>query len=469
MRRVSLSLSGQGQERQAFLLMDTEYLKSTVGPALAQGCAAVAAARPIDPIEYLADWLQAQVNIVQLKKDILEEEDLKDRKRYAKTLKEDEKFNRAENLASARREACSKIEEIRQDTDCIWKVIIARDDVQKEKRKEKKKRLGFQALMLPALFCDRTWCLPSASIPPLKLRMLLFWWRRAQRPTWKQSRTSAWWSLSTLRPSTLRKSSQRRQTRSKGKRSRGRATAKPQTRCLWSVCLYIYMYTYVGFVFGTSGRAYSFVCGAEQDKADAEESTEDNPEEGPPPPPPPVLTAEEIVQQKRESFEFDHYAKKTLKYVQASEKNEWVVGTKMNVYRGVSMLEIAISKSELYVSDASKYRMCVRAPKSEVSLFLLLLEEEGLCFEKKRKQESTRLLFLQDGSSEEASSLNRKIHLFENSPKMGAYFMAPIFDASGRCFLFSIPSPAPQEAAYNRATVDSTNQARSLLYWPATL
>lgn len=105
----------------------------------------------------------------------------------------------------------------------------------------------------------------------------------------------------------------------------------------------------------------------EQDKADVEESTEDNPEEEPPPSPPPVLTAEEITKQKREAFEFEHYASKTLKYVEASEKNQWVVGTKMNMNRGVTMLEIAISKSELYVSDVSKYRMCVRAPSSEVS------------------------------------------------------------------------------------------------------
>ena len=42
--------------------MDTKYLKSTVGDALAQGCAAVVAARPVDPVEYLGQWL-AQVRI----------------------------------------------------------------------------------------------------------------------------------------------------------------------------------------------------------------------------------------------------------------------------------------------------------------------------------------------------------------------------------------------------------------------
>lgn len=37
---------------------DTDYLKETVGEALALGCAAVVRASPADPVEYLAHWLK---------------------------------------------------------------------------------------------------------------------------------------------------------------------------------------------------------------------------------------------------------------------------------------------------------------------------------------------------------------------------------------------------------------------------
>lgn len=38
-------------------VMDTEYLKLTVGDALTRGCAATATVRPADSVEYLAEWL----------------------------------------------------------------------------------------------------------------------------------------------------------------------------------------------------------------------------------------------------------------------------------------------------------------------------------------------------------------------------------------------------------------------------
>ena len=38
--------------------MDTEYLQHVVGSALAGGCAAVAVARPDNPVAALAAWLQ---------------------------------------------------------------------------------------------------------------------------------------------------------------------------------------------------------------------------------------------------------------------------------------------------------------------------------------------------------------------------------------------------------------------------
>lgn len=37
--------------------MDAEYLKNTVGSALAKGLAAVTNARPADPVEFLGMWL----------------------------------------------------------------------------------------------------------------------------------------------------------------------------------------------------------------------------------------------------------------------------------------------------------------------------------------------------------------------------------------------------------------------------
>lgn len=37
--------------------MESEYVKQTVGPALALGLAEIALRRPTDPIEYLGLWL----------------------------------------------------------------------------------------------------------------------------------------------------------------------------------------------------------------------------------------------------------------------------------------------------------------------------------------------------------------------------------------------------------------------------
>ena len=36
---------------------DAEYVKDLVGGPLAEGCAAVAAANPVNPVDYLAKWL----------------------------------------------------------------------------------------------------------------------------------------------------------------------------------------------------------------------------------------------------------------------------------------------------------------------------------------------------------------------------------------------------------------------------
>ena len=43
------------------VFFESEYLRQTVGPFLAGGCAATAAARPADPVEHLANWLLRSV------------------------------------------------------------------------------------------------------------------------------------------------------------------------------------------------------------------------------------------------------------------------------------------------------------------------------------------------------------------------------------------------------------------------
>lgn len=37
--------------------MDTDYLRSTIGNALSEGCAATALAHPPDPVDFLSSWL----------------------------------------------------------------------------------------------------------------------------------------------------------------------------------------------------------------------------------------------------------------------------------------------------------------------------------------------------------------------------------------------------------------------------
>lgn len=38
-------------------MADTEYVKRMMGDTLAKGCAATIAANPLDPVEYLGQWL----------------------------------------------------------------------------------------------------------------------------------------------------------------------------------------------------------------------------------------------------------------------------------------------------------------------------------------------------------------------------------------------------------------------------
>mmetsp|Transcript_31137 Transcript_31137/g.77492 ORF Transcript_31137/g.77492 Transcript_31137/m.77492 type:complete len:512 (-) Transcript_31137:119-1654(-) len=49
------------------MVLDTEYLKNTVGDALTRGCAATATIRPTDSIEYLAKWLHKYVKNESIK------------------------------------------------------------------------------------------------------------------------------------------------------------------------------------------------------------------------------------------------------------------------------------------------------------------------------------------------------------------------------------------------------------------
>ena len=38
-------------------MADTEYVRHMMGDTLAKGCAATVAANPLDPVEYLGQWL----------------------------------------------------------------------------------------------------------------------------------------------------------------------------------------------------------------------------------------------------------------------------------------------------------------------------------------------------------------------------------------------------------------------------
>lgn len=52
--------------------MDAAYLQREVGGALAKGLAAVTAAQPHDPIDYLGQWLLQYVNNLQLDQEVTE-------------------------------------------------------------------------------------------------------------------------------------------------------------------------------------------------------------------------------------------------------------------------------------------------------------------------------------------------------------------------------------------------------------
>lgn len=58
--------------------MESDYVKRTVGPALALGLAEVATIRPTDPVEYLAIWLlKHKVNLEEKQLVTIAPEDMK--------------------------------------------------------------------------------------------------------------------------------------------------------------------------------------------------------------------------------------------------------------------------------------------------------------------------------------------------------------------------------------------------------
>ena len=62
-RTVTLAVIGNGSIREE---MDTAYLKSTVGEALAQGLTAVAVNQPDDAVDYLGNFLLQYVQKKQI-------------------------------------------------------------------------------------------------------------------------------------------------------------------------------------------------------------------------------------------------------------------------------------------------------------------------------------------------------------------------------------------------------------------
>lgn len=53
--------------------MDTDYLKSTIGNALSEGCAATALAHPPDPVDFLSSWLVQYARNKSIRADMAEE------------------------------------------------------------------------------------------------------------------------------------------------------------------------------------------------------------------------------------------------------------------------------------------------------------------------------------------------------------------------------------------------------------
>jgi hypothetical protein len=97
--------------------MDTEYLRSTIGEALSQACAATALSHPSDPVEFLSSWLLQYARNKHIRAGMAEEK----REELEKERAEREKLEAGERTR-AKREALRRgaLERVAAITDDAW-------------------------------------------------------------------------------------------------------------------------------------------------------------------------------------------------------------------------------------------------------------------------------------------------------------------------------------------------------------
>ncbi|KAK9818919.1 hypothetical protein WJX74_000399 [Apatococcus lobatus] len=101
------------------VFVDSEYLQQTVGPPLAGGCAATAAARPSDPVEHLANWLLRYVSNLEAEEQLLKESAAR------KQLLESKEAERAAQKAASEAAITDRdaaIEALSRRTDDVWQL-----------------------------------------------------------------------------------------------------------------------------------------------------------------------------------------------------------------------------------------------------------------------------------------------------------------------------------------------------------
>eukprot|EP00878_Enallax_costatus_P032113 GHUV01035216.1.p1 GENE.GHUV01035216.1~~GHUV01035216.1.p1 ORF type:complete len:195 (+),score=51.32 GHUV01035216.1:447-1031(+) len=102
---------------------ETTFLVDTVGDALSKGVAAMVAAQPADPVEYLAEWLlryvegeKQQVTYLKAKKQQVDQE----KRRLAQALEENER----QEAESARKAATDGLAATAADPLTLWQTAV---------------------------------------------------------------------------------------------------------------------------------------------------------------------------------------------------------------------------------------------------------------------------------------------------------------------------------------------------------
>ena len=96
--------------------MDSIYLKEHVGDALSKGLSEIVQKQPVDPIEYLADWLRKYVKnqkeVVKEREDAVQLE--KERRSAAEEERRREAMQEEERLIAEQEAAKKRVEETRR-------------------------------------------------------------------------------------------------------------------------------------------------------------------------------------------------------------------------------------------------------------------------------------------------------------------------------------------------------------------